>query len=308
VGSTGIEVAAFYSTDYPLVEKDPNAFPHYYFYEMGRNYYVFGDRHSVFVTGFAVFMRYFCMDALDCEDPDATTRRTIEELEDLYAQSNLSFLQGFTQVTGLGEWTPRLKDKSGKVIDSSGQAPLYASVMLRFRRKYGGDAWVRRFYRYLDDCPEIKPENRDSALRQSVNWVVAASCAARQDLTREFVDRWRMPLGPRTRGALQAVDWRQKGLKPADILRDLPIEFTGPQNVSVAAWQKLPGSAIDIGAGADGSVWVVGTKRAPRGGNTIHRWGGSDWEEVEGGASAITVDGNGLPWVVNSSGELYRGQ
>ena len=43
--------------------------PHYYFYEMGRNFYTFGDRHSLFITGYAVFMRYACMDALKCEDP-----------------------------------------------------------------------------------------------------------------------------------------------------------------------------------------------------------------------------------------------
>ena len=49
--------------------------PHYVFYEMGRNYYTFGDRHSCFITGFAVFMRYVCMDALKCEDTDAQRGR-----------------------------------------------------------------------------------------------------------------------------------------------------------------------------------------------------------------------------------------
>jgi hypothetical protein len=36
---------------------------------MGRNWYVFGGRHSSFITGYAMFMRYSCMDARGCENP-----------------------------------------------------------------------------------------------------------------------------------------------------------------------------------------------------------------------------------------------
>jgi hypothetical protein len=71
VGATGIELAMFYDNNYPELKAHPKAMPHYVFYEMGRNYYTFGDRHSCFITGFAVFMRYVCMDALKCEDTDA---------------------------------------------------------------------------------------------------------------------------------------------------------------------------------------------------------------------------------------------
>jgi hypothetical protein len=34
------------------------------------NFYTFGDRHSCFTTGFAVFMRYVCMDTLGCHDDE----------------------------------------------------------------------------------------------------------------------------------------------------------------------------------------------------------------------------------------------
>jgi hypothetical protein len=64
---------------YPALQRDPLAIPHYVFYEMGRNFYTFGDRHSCFVTGFAVFMRYVCMDTLKFHDEDRRTRQTIEE-------------------------------------------------------------------------------------------------------------------------------------------------------------------------------------------------------------------------------------
>ncbi len=46
VGSTGIELALFYDRDYADLQRRPDAMPHYVFYEMGRNFYTFGDRHS----------------------------------------------------------------------------------------------------------------------------------------------------------------------------------------------------------------------------------------------------------------------
>ena len=61
VGSTGIEMTHFYDGHYPNLKKNTRDVPHAYFYEMGRNYFTFGDRHSCFTTGFAVFMRYVCM-------------------------------------------------------------------------------------------------------------------------------------------------------------------------------------------------------------------------------------------------------
>ena len=57
VGSSGIELAMFYRWNYPALRRNPEAIPHYVFYEMGRNFYTFGNRHSCFTTGFAVFMR-----------------------------------------------------------------------------------------------------------------------------------------------------------------------------------------------------------------------------------------------------------
>ncbi|MBN1421172.1 MAG: hypothetical protein JXP34_20535 [Planctomycetes bacterium] len=95
IGSTWIEIAGFYANDYPLVRDRPAAYPHYVFYEMGRNFYTFGDRHSLFITGYAVFMRCICMDALGCEDPDRGTRAIIEKAEEILATSSeLSYPSG----------------------------------------------------------------------------------------------------------------------------------------------------------------------------------------------------------------------
>jgi hypothetical protein len=207
VGASGIEVAGFYDHDYPMVAKDPRAFPHYYFYEMGRNYYTFGDRHSLFVTGYAVFMRYVCMDDLKCKDPELGTRKTIERAEALLARSDMPFLKAFTTLDGLDEKAPRLKDEKGRDIDPSDQPVIYASAMLKLRRELGGDEWLKRFYAALCKCPSVEPKNKDAALAQSTNWLLAASAAARKDLSPTFVDRWRLPVSAQGRKVLAETDW-----------------------------------------------------------------------------------------------------
>ncbi len=225
IGATGIEASAFYRIDYPLAVADTNAFSHYYFYEMGRNFYTFGDRHSLFVTGYAVFMRYVCMDALRCNDPDQHTRTTIAKCEAIYSASDIPFLTAFTNLSK-GEKGNRLKDKDGKTIVPSDQPVMYATAMLKLRKDYGGDAWVKRFFRYLAQCPKVKPMNEYDAISQSLNWLVAASAAARKDLTCIFVGRWRMPLDKSTREFLKDVDWKDKKIDVASIIGDLNRKST----------------------------------------------------------------------------------
>ena len=72
------------------------------------------------------------------------------------------------------------------------------------------------------------------------------------------------------------------------------------------AWQLLPGRARDIGVGADGTAWVLGVDSVP-GGSGVHRFNGSFWvRAVDGAAVKIAVDEGGRPWVVNSSGRVFR--
>ena len=218
LGATGVEVGGFYSADYPLVRKDPEAFPHYYFYEMGRNHFVFGEPMHDSATGFAVFMRYVCMDALECKDPDARTREAIEKAESLVKDTDLSFLQAFTMSAGLGEKEARLRD-----LSPSDQPVLYASAMLKLRRDHGGDEWVKRFFHALAACPGAGSDNsEDSGRAQGLNWLIAASIAAERDLSDVFVERWRLPVGETTRAALSRVDWEAEGLSPKSILKALP--------------------------------------------------------------------------------------
>jgi hypothetical protein len=222
IGATGVEIAAFYDRSYPLMVVHTNAFPQLCFYEIGRNFYTFGERHSLFITGFAVFMRYVCMDTLGCEDPDPRTRETIEQAEELYAKSDMGFLKAFTTLDGLGEKAPRIKGADGKWLHPSDQNVMYASAMLKLRRDCGGNAWVKRFFAELTQCPGIKPDSPDAALRQSTSWLVAASCAARRDLSPLFADRWRLPMSPETRHALAAIAWSNPDTEASRVLKQLP--------------------------------------------------------------------------------------
>lgn len=207
IGASGIELAMFYDHNYPALLANSNAIPHYVFYEMGRNFFTFGNRHSAFTTGFAVFMRYVCMDTLGCADDDPATRRTIEAVEPLIRTGTLPFLKTFTNADGLSEKEPRVKDAQGNWVQPSDQPVTYAAAMLRLRREHGGNAWVGRFFHALAECPTAPESTRDGALAQSWNWLVAASVAARKDLSPVFVNDWRLPLSEATRHELARVDW-----------------------------------------------------------------------------------------------------
>ena len=236
IAMTGIEVAGFYKDflggvgDFDQFRKDPNAFRHYYFYEMGRNYFLFGDRHSAFTTGFAVFMRYVCMDRVGCADPEKKLRELIERAEAVYADSDLSFADAFLDGKGL-------KEKDGTPITPTDENVMVASVMLKLRKDYGGDAWVKRFYEFIQQCPPCdavgeRPNAKEllfgnkprSGSGQAIYWVAAASAAAKQDLTPLFEMRWRFPLSPDVWRALRAVDWGKKSLSTRDVIYSLPTE------------------------------------------------------------------------------------
>ncbi|MDG2175286.1 MAG: hypothetical protein P8M72_04005 [Gammaproteobacteria bacterium] len=69
-------------------------------------------------------------------------------------------------------------------------------------------------------------------------------------------------------------------------------------------WQEVPGLAKDIGIGADGSVWAIGSNER-EGGYGIYTWDGFDWIRVRGSARQISVGPDGSPWVVNREREIY---
>jgi hypothetical protein len=78
--------------------------------------------------------------------------------------------------------------------------------------------------------------------------------------------------------------------------------FTG------TAWQKIAGpKSIDIGVGANGSVWVIGADYSiSRLTVPYNSPGPYEWQAVPGGGLRIAVGPDGNPWVVNAAHEIYH--
>jgi hypothetical protein len=77
-------------------------------------------------------------------------------------------------------------------------------------------------------------------------------------------------------------------------------------SVHYDTWERLPGAARDIGVSyVTGDAWIIGTNKIP-GGYGISKWTGSAWQVVSGAAVRVTVDDDGIPWVVNENGHIYR--
>lgn len=78
--------------------------------------------------------------------------------------------------------------------------------------------------------------------------------------------------------------------------------MSSPPSSFAAEWEKMPGQALDVGAGADGSLFCIGMDNEPR------RWNSQRkaWDGLGGGAVIIDGDASGDPWVVNSAGQIFR--
>jgi hypothetical protein len=216
IGVTGIELAKFYDQDYPALRANPGSMPHYVYYEMGRNFFTFGDRHSCFTTGFAVFMRYMCMDHLKLADNDARTRKVIDQAEAGIRTSKLSFFKMFTNADGMSEKQPRLS------LQPSDQPVTYASAMLRLHREFGKEEWLKRFFRTVSVLKPGRPASMEGARQQSWNWLLASSVAAKQDLTPIFVEDWRLPLAEGTIQQLSEISWKDA---PLETLKSITPEW-----------------------------------------------------------------------------------
>jgi Tectonin domain len=67
------------------------------------------------------------------------------------------------------------------------------------------------------------------------------------------------------------------------------------------AWVSVPGQALDIGIGADGTVYHVGLS------NTLYKWNGSGWSNSFGsGAAQVAVDPQGNAWTVDTNGVIAK--
>jgi hypothetical protein len=106
-------------------------------------------------------------------------------------------------------------------------------------------------------------------------------------------------------GPERGVAGKSRGARWGSALLVLLAVCTLMPTAGAQTWQRVDGGARDVGVGADGSVWVIGTAQVP-GGFEIYRRSGSSWTKVPGGAERIAVAPNGNAWVVNSSRNIFR--
>jgi peptidoglycan hydrolase-like protein with peptidoglycan-binding domain len=92
---------------------------------------------------------------------------------------------------------------------------------------------------------------------------------------------------------------------------DVPVRGVAVDDkVAVSAlydtFTTMPGSAKDIGIGASGHVWIIGTDALGNGDFGIYNWSLGSWRRADGGAIRIAVSPTGVPWVVNAGGNIWR--
>jgi len=69
-------------------------------------------------------------------------------------------------------------------------------------------------------------------------------------------------------------------------------------------WAQQPGCAKGIASGG-GQTYALGCS-AIAGGFAVYHWNGSNWDKMEGAGTAIAVGSDGIPWVVNADGGVWR--
>jgi hypothetical protein len=68
----------------------------------------------------------------------------------------------------------------------------------------------------------------------------------------------------------------------------------------------FPGRVTSIAVGADRSLYATSTEPT-EGGYKIYKWNGSvnRWENLDGGAVQITVDGAGNPYILDDEDRIH---
>ena len=96
---------------------------------------------------------------------------------------------------------------------------------------------------------------------------------------------------------------------PIRVLRITPIlllvVFASLAARADVSWTRIFSTASqDIGVGPYGTVFHIA---AADGNGSIFRWAGTPWVRQPGGGNQVSVDAQGLPWVVNADGVIFAG-
>lgn len=196
LGFTGIELQTTYFQTLHDGVRHNDQYDQVVFYELGRNFWHYdaqlardrGALGSTFATGYAVFMRFKSMEAVGVNGAPfrswtfAQFRSRVEGLVDLY-ETNPSL--HFNNTLAAGQGVP------GSTL---GATDLFASMLFRLGRDYGGDEFFLNIWKEVGRRPA-----QSSDQQASDNFFVAACKAARRNLTALFANRWKWPVSEQAR-------------------------------------------------------------------------------------------------------------
>ncbi len=194
VGGTGIEILdSFFDLFYDRVKQD-NQYDQVPFYELGRNFWFFGNKlasgSSLFgraaSTGYAVFMRYESMAATGVAPAPFRNLPFSELVED-----NTNMIDQYLADPGLTFENTLALDLGGVTtpkLGLNGGASLFASFLIRLKREYGEDQFVNNIWKELLNRPNATTDQQGID-----NFILASSIAAGENLTSLFQE-WRWPV------------------------------------------------------------------------------------------------------------------
>ena len=197
LGATGIELMPGCFRELYEGVAERNEYDQALPYEFGRNFWFYSPQlaykkdadGATVITGYAVFMRYLALDAAGAKvgrfrgRSGEEFRRRVEELVDLYvADPSLN-------------WENTLKvGKAPRNRLGLNGTDLFASFCLRLCRDHGGSKFASRLWREAANRPAAR-----STQDAIDNFILAASAAAKTDLTDLFTKTWRWPMSDKAK-------------------------------------------------------------------------------------------------------------
>lgn len=98
-------------------------------------------------------------------------------------------------------------------------------------------------------------------------------------------------------------------MQPTAAGRDLDWETSISIQAFYNHWESTGASAQDVASSAEGSIWIV-SDQPNESGYRVQKWdaGSSSFvnESANGGAVRIALGSDGIPWVVDSAGNVHR--
>ncbi len=190
LGTTGIELLAPYFTILYNGVKDNSQYDQVVFYELGRNFWFYGNQldgtsigQKTFTTGFAVLMRFLSLDSTGLAGGpfNSWTYAEFEQNEKNLVDEYVADPQlNFSDTLAIGQGVPN-SDLSS--------TDLFASFLFRLGLDYGGDAFYESLWKQVAVEPAATTDQ--GAID---NMFLAACYAADHNLTSLFVDTWRWPI------------------------------------------------------------------------------------------------------------------